>query len=204
MERLEHIHVGVLALQGDYELHEHQLDILGVRQRRVKLPSDLNGLDALIMPGGESTTIGVLIDRFALRQPLVDFGRTRPVYGTCAGMILLSKHIEDNLASVKPLQLIDIDVVRTGYGRQICSFEETLEIHLDSNVKQIRASFIRAPRVTRVGESVETLSVYNGLAVLAAQNNILAASFHTELEGNTTLLSYFLRRFVGVQVAGSV
>ncbi len=204
MERFDHLHVGVLALQGDYELHEHQLGLLGIKQRRVRLPSDLNDLGALIMPGGETTTMAILIDRFGLRKPLIDFGRSQPVYGTCAGMVLLARHIEDNQAGVNPLQLMDIDVLRNGYGRQVYSFEETLRVQIASGIEEIRAAFIRAPKVTRLGSAVETLSVYQGSAVLVAEKNILAASFHTELEDDTSLLRCFLSRSLDRQVVDKV
>ena len=111
--------IGVLALQGDFERHLYQLDLLGARNRLVKLPRDLAGLDGLIMPGGESTTMNILFDRFNLREPLTEFGRSKPIYGTCAGMIMLAKHIDDNLSKVETLGLIDIDVVRNAPGRQV-------------------------------------------------------------------------------------
>ena len=195
MATFDWLHIGVLALQGDYELHERQLSLLGTRSRLVRLPGDLDGIDGLIMPGGESTTMEILIDRFKLRQPLLEFARKRPVYGTCAGMILLSQHIEDNDAGIRPLELIDIDVVRNGYGRQRYSFEKTLEMDINGQNLQIRAAFIRAPRVTRVGNQVRALAFYQSSAVLVTQGNILAASFHAELSDEAGLLRYFLERY---------
>ena len=195
MAKFDRLHIGVLALQGDYELHERQLSLLGAKSRRVRLPGDLHGIDGLIMPGGESTTMEILIDRFKLRQPLLEFARTRPVYGTCAGMILLSQHVEDNDASIRPLELIDIDVVRNGYGRQRYSFEKTLEMSIDGQSLLIRAAFIRAPKVTRFGNQVRALAFYQSSAVLVAQGNILAASFHAELSDEARLLRYFLERY---------
>ncbi|HUV31620.1 MAG TPA: pyridoxal 5'-phosphate synthase glutaminase subunit PdxT [Acidobacteriota bacterium] len=196
MERFDQLQVGVLALQGDYGLHLRQLQGLGAPGRLVRLPADLEGLDALILPGGESTTMEVLIDRFGLRQPLTAFARTRPIYGTCAGMILLAGGIEDNRAGIKPLGLIDIDVVRNGYGRQVFSFEETLSMALSDGPEPVRAAFIRAPKVTRTGPSVQTLSVYRDSPVLVRSSNILAASFHAELDGSANLLRYFLTKFL--------
>ena len=195
MAKFDRLHIGVLALQGDYELHERQLALLGARSSRVRLPLELDGIDGLIMTGGESTTMEILIDRFKLRQPLLEFARTRPIYGTCAGMILLSQHIEDNDAGIKPLKLIDIDVVRNGYGRQRYSFEKTLEMSLNGQNLQMRAAFIRAPRVTRLGNQVRALAFYHRSAVLVAQGNILAASFHAELSDQAGLLRYFLERY---------
>ena len=196
MDKFDHLNIGILALQGDFALHERQLSLLGARSRQVKLPDDLDGLDGLIMPGGESTTMEVLMDRFHLRQPLLDFARSRPIYGTCAGMILLAHDVVDNQANVNPLRLIDIDVVRNGYGRQLYSFEKTLDLMLGNGTCSIRAAFIRAPKVTRIGESVKTLGYYKDSEVLVAQGNILASSFHAELGDEAGLLRYFLRNFL--------
>jgi 5'-phosphate synthase pdxT subunit len=195
MAKFDRLHIGVLALQGDYELHERQLALLGVKSSLVRLPGDLDGIDGLIMPGGESTTMEILIDRFKLRLPLLELARFRPIYGTCAGMILLSQKIEENDAGIRPLELIDIDIVRNGYGRQRYSFEKTLEMNTDGLNLQIRAAFIRAPRVTRLGNKVRSLAFYQRSAVLVSQGNILAASFHAELSDEAGLLRYFLERY---------
>ncbi len=188
--------IGVLALQGDYALHERQIVALGAQYREVRLPRDMEGLDALIMPGGESTTMDILIDRFGLRQPIAAFGAARPVYGTCAGMILLAKDIERNQAGVKTFGLIDIDVARNDYGRQVFSFEEEIEADFHGTKKRFLGGFIRAPRVTRVGAAVTVLARFQDWPVLVEQNNILAASFHSELEADTTLLEYFFVHFL--------
>jgi 5'-phosphate synthase pdxT subunit len=188
--------IGVLALQGDYERHEHQLRLLGAGCRQVRLASDLDGLDGLIVPGGESTTMDTLLDRFNLREPLTAFGRLKPLYGTCAGMIMLAKHIENNQAGVRPLELLDVDVVRTGYGRQIHSIEKEVTMDLGKGPQTIDAAFIRAPTVTRVGKDVRVIAGTNGSPVLVSERNILASSFHTELDEDTTLLEFFLREFI--------
>ena len=189
--------VGVLALQGDFRRHSHQLDLLEVNTTEVRLPADLAQLHALIIPGGESTTMNSLIDRFGLREPLLTFGRFKPIWGTCAGMVMLAKKVDDNQSGVKTLGLLDIDVVRTGYGRQIFSFEESITADLGDGQVALTATFIRAPRVTRIGPGVKCLAVYRDNPVLVSQSNIMASSFHTELNDNTTLLEYFLKRFVG-------
>lgn len=194
--------VGVLALQGDYERHSDQVRQVGAQLTEIRLPAQLAEIDALVMPGGESTTMDILIDRFGLREPLKVFSRSKPIYGTCAGMILLATMIEDNLAGVRPLQLMDIDVVRNGYGRQVYSFDEELTARLDGEERTFRASFIRAPKVTRLGSGVEVLSEFEGVPVLVKQGNLLAASFHTELTRDTTLLEYFLTHFVLDSPAG--
>ena len=188
--------VGVLALQGDFELHERQVKSLGAQSVQVRLPKHLDGLDGLVMPGGESTTMDILIDRFKLREPLAAFGRSKPIYGTCAGMILLAQGVVENQAGVKTFGLIDIDVSRNDYGRQIFSFDEELTARLGEKTVTFRASFIRAPRIVRCGKDVETLSVFNESPVLVRQNRILAASFHAELERDTTLLEYFFNDFL--------
>ena len=188
--------IGVLALQGDYEAHAKQLAAVGANPVEVRLPKDLAGLDALILPGGESTTMNKLIDRFGLRKPLIDFCKSKPVWGTCAGMIMLSKKIEDNQSNVTPFGLLDIDVLRNGYGRQVFSFEDKIDVSFGNGTSKLAATFIRAPKVTRIGKDVKVLGKFNDDPVLIRQNNILASAFHTELGDDTTLLSYFLKSFL--------
>ncbi len=196
MNRYSRLRVGVLALQGDFQRHSYQLDLLGVKATEVRLPADLQQLDALIIPGGESTTMDTLIDRFGLREPLLAFGRSQPIWGTCAGMVMLAKNVEDNQAGIKTLGLLDIDVIRVGYGRQVFSFEESITADLGDGPVALTATFIRAPKVTRTGPAVQSLAAYRDSPALVSQGNILASSFHTELDDNTTLLEYFLKRFV--------
>lgn len=193
----QNITVGVLAIQGDYEKHLEQLKALGVASREVRLSRDLEGLSALILPGGESTTMDKMLDRFTMRQPLTEFCRTRPVYGTCAGMILLSARIRDNLSNVKPLSIIDIEVLRNGYGRQVFSFGEKLEISLRNGTKEIEASFIRAPRIVRVGNGVEVIGKRGDDPVLVRSGKVLASSFHNELGSDLSVLKFFLTHFLG-------
>lgn len=190
------IKVGVLALQGDFERHARQLSLLGAGITEVRTAAHLGQADGLIIPGGESTTMDILIDRFDLRQALTKFGQTRPIWGTCAGLIMLARQIEDNQAGVKPLGLMDIDVVRTGYGRQIHSFDESLTARLSNDEVELQAAFIRAPRISRTGEKVEILSRFEDDPVLVAEGNHMASSFHTELDDDCTLLKFFLSRFV--------
>ena len=195
MSLSRNISVGVLALQGDYEAHKRQLESLGVKAAEVRLAGDLKNLDALIIPGGESTTMDKLIDRFDLREPLISFCRSKPVFGTCAGMILLSKKIENNQSGVEPFGLIDIDVLRNGYGRQVFSFEEDINLNLGNGKSQMAATFIRAPKITRIGRGVKVLGEFKNDPVLISQNKVLASSFHAELGQDTSLLSYFLKTF---------
>ncbi|MBK7140696.1 MAG: pyridoxal 5'-phosphate synthase glutaminase subunit PdxT [bacterium] len=189
--------IGVLALQGDFEKHANQVISLGAAVRLVKLPDDLNSIDALILPGGESTTMSILMDKHHLRQPLKDFARNHPLYGTCAGMILLANSIQDNQSGVAPLQLMDIDVLRNGYGRQLFSFEEEITAELAGTTEKLRGTFIRAPRIVRCGKDVTVLARYQNDPVLVRQGMLLAGSFHNELGSEATVLRYFLDDFFG-------
>ncbi len=195
MSLSKNITVGVLALQGDYEAHKKQLQSLAVKAVEVRLESDLENLEALIIPGGETTTMDKLINRFKLRQPLINFFQSKPVFGTCAGLIMLSKKIEDNQSGVEPFGLIDIDVLRNGYGRQVFSFEEEININLGNGKLQMAATFIRAPKITRIGKGVKVLGKFKNEPVLISQNKVLASSFHAELGQDTSLLRYFLKTF---------
>ncbi|MEP0828913.1 MAG: pyridoxal 5'-phosphate synthase glutaminase subunit PdxT [bacterium] len=191
-----HLTVGVLALQGDFERHLYRLSLLEAKTREVRSLRDLEGLDGLIIPGGESTTMNLLLDRFNMRSKLQELCRHKGVWGTCAGMILLAREVDD--ARVKPLQIIDIAVNRNGYGRQVDSFHTEVRAELNGKPAVLKASFIRAPIVVRVGEGVKILSEHNGKAVLLIQNNCLVSSFHTELDEDLTLTKYYLENLVSV------
>jgi pyridoxal 5'-phosphate synthase pdxT subunit len=174
--------IGVLALQGGFEAHAKSLASLDVDIREVRTVEDLDGIDALVIPGGESTTIGLGVEREGLAEPLVDFARSgKPVLGTCAGMIMLDR---DHLG------VLDIGVRRNAFGRQLASFE----IDLDFDGVPIHAVFIRAPWVEEVGEEVETLAAVDGHPVAVRQGNILAVAFHPELSGDLTLHRWLVDR----------
>jgi 5'-phosphate synthase pdxT subunit len=183
--------VGVLALQGDFREHREILESMGHNVIEVRKPAQLGDLDALIIPGGESTTIARLILSNGFQQPLRHFCASgQPVWGTCAGAILLAKHV-DNLD--RPgIETMDIAVRRNAFGRQVDSFEADLAIEgLDGG--PFRAVFIRAPifeSVTSPAHAIATLS--DGTIVAARQGNLLATSFHPELAGDTRLHEYFL------------
>ncbi len=180
--------VGVLGLQGDCREHLNVLRRLGVEARDVRTVPDLQGVAALILPGGESTTMARLMAYSGLDKALKERARQgMPVYGTCAGMILLAKEIVDGLP--QGLGLIDISVDRNAYGRQVDSFEADLQIkHLGS----FHAVFIRAPKIIRCGSGVEVLAEHEGVPVLVRQGRLLASSFHPELTGDTRIHEYFL------------
>jgi pyridoxal 5'-phosphate synthase pdxT subunit len=174
--------VGVLALQGGFEAHAKALSRLGVSAREVRTPDDLEELDALIIPGGESTTIGMGVEREGLTEPLIEFVRSgRPVLGTCAGMIMLDR---------EHLGLLDIAVRRNAFGRQLASFETDLEV----DGTPIHAVFIRAPWVEEVGDGVEVLAELDGHPVAVRQGNILAVAFHPELSGDLSLHEWLVDR----------
>ena len=185
---------GVLALQGAFIEHEKMLRRLGVETVQVRLAEDLEEISALIIPGGESTTIGKLATDFGLIEPLRDFARKNPVWGTCAGAILLAK---DARREQPLLNLMDIQIARNAFGRQVDSFETNLDIPClkpYSNGKiTFRAVFIRAPLIESVGEGVEVLSkLEDGSIVAARQGHLLATSFHPELTEDDRFHRYFL------------
>jgi 5'-phosphate synthase pdxT subunit len=179
--------VGVLALQGDFEAHSKMLRDLGADVREVRVPKDLEGLDGLVMPGGESTTMTLGIEREGLAGPLREFaGAGAPILGTCAGMIMLDR---------EHLGLMDTLCVRNAFGRQIRSFEEDLDIPgIDG--PPVRAVFIRAPWLAEYGDAVEILAEVDGHPVAARQANMLVISFHPELAGETRVHELFLRALV--------
>lgn len=186
--------IGVLALQGDFSEHIAMLQRLGVAAAQVRLPAHLDGLDGLIIPGGESTTIGKLAVDFGLMEPLRKFGKSRAIWGTCAGAILLSKnaHREQPL-----LDIMDITIRRNAFGSQLDSFEADLDIaplkQLANTGKPYHAIFIRAPIIESVGGNVKILSTLPDERIVAAQQGrLLATSFHPELTGDTRFHEYFI------------
>jgi 5'-phosphate synthase pdxT subunit len=184
------VRVGVLALQGDFAAHAKALERLGVEAPEVRKPAELAGLDGLVIPGGESTTLLHLMgDAFppALRA-LHDAGT--PIYGTCAGLILLAREV---LAPRQPsLGFIDVTVERNSYGRQRESFEASGEARLDPAPVPLRMVFIRAPRIVRAGPEVATLAAWGHEPVLARQGSVLVSSFHPELTDDLTVHRYFV------------
>ncbi|MEP7159210.1 MAG: pyridoxal 5'-phosphate synthase glutaminase subunit PdxT [Chloroflexota bacterium] len=174
--------IGVLAVQGAFAEHISLLRELGVDAVAVRLPRDMEGLSGLILPGGESTAMRKLIDRWGLREPMLDLARRgAPLFGTCAGMILLSKEISDGDAPVLPL--LDITVKRNAFGRQLESFESELDVPVLGD-RPVHAVFIRAPIVERVGEDVDVLAqLEDGRVVAVRKGNVIATAFHPELAG---------------------
>lgn len=184
--------IGVLALQGAFVEHLYMLQRLGVEGVEVRLPHELSRLDGLIIPGGESTTIGKLAAMYQLIGPLRRFADKKPLWGTCAGMILMAKEIGMN----QPLLgVMDIAVERNAFGRQKESFEEDLYVGVLENgdSKPFRGVFIRSPRLVEVkGEAIEIARLADGTAVAARQGNLLVTAFHPELTDDTRFHQYFL------------
>lgn len=182
--------VGVLALQGAFREHAASVSRLGAEAREVRQLKDMDGIDAMIIPGGESTTMGKLLVEWGMLDPLrqrIENGM--PVYGSCAGLILLCREIEN---SDQPrLGVLDAVVRRNAFGRQVDSFETELDIP-ELGQPPIPAVFIRAPVLTGVGPRVRVLAQVNGQAVAVRQDNVLATSFHPELTPDTRLHRYFL------------
>lgn len=179
--------VGVLALQGGVAEHAHMLESLGARTVLVRRPEHLEGLDALVLPGGESSTIDRLTRIFGLREPLMAFARAgKPVLGTCAGLILLAAEVQDPAPGQQTLGVLDVAVSRNAFGSQTASAEAELAWE-GAAAGSVRAAFIRAPVVTRVGAEVAVLARHEDRVVAVRQGSLLGISFHPELTGDTTV-----------------
>lgn len=176
--------IGVLALQGAFREHLDTLAAIGVDGVRVREPRDLDGISGLILPGGESTTMRKLIDRWGMRQPILDLAASgAPIFGTCAGMIVLARDIAGGEQPVLPL--LDVTVERNAFGRQLDSFETDIVVE-PLGATPVHALFIRAPIIERVGPGVDVLATLDdGRIVAVRERNILATSFHPELVGET-------------------
>ena len=174
--------IGVLAVQGDFAEHIAMLRAIGVEPVEVRLPADLDGLSGLCLPGGESTTMRKLIDRWGLRAPLLAFAATgAPLFGTCAGMIVLSREIADGDEPILPL--LDVTVRRNAFGRQLDSFESDLTVPIVGD-QPVHAVFIRAPIIERAGPGVDVLArLDDGRIVAVRERNVVATAFHPELAG---------------------
>lgn len=215
-------HIGVLALQGAFREHVRMLRRLGAKVTEVRLPRDLEGLDGLMIPGGESTTIGLLLEDYKLMEPLRDFVKTHPVFGTCAGLIMLAKHTTDGEQPL--LRVMDITVRRNAYGRQPRSFEGPVELSLGGEAgapgeaeggapatagapanaaapvaptprapcHDFHGIFIRAPWVEEVGPGVEVIARCGDHIVGVRQGHMMGVAFHPELSDDTRLHEYFL------------
>lgn len=202
-DRAPAVNVGVLALQGAVREHLGSLDRLGLRGVEVRRPEDLSGVDGLIIPGGESTTISMLIESAGLRGPLQErLEGGMPAFGTCAGMILLAGEVADGRPDQHLFAAIDIGVRRNAFGRQVDSFETDLDV--EGLAAPLHAVFIRAPVVERVGPGVEVLATVGGFdggprPVVCRQGPVLVAAFHPELTGDTRLHRLFVSKVMAAK-----
>jgi 5'-phosphate synthase pdxT subunit len=193
--------VGVLALQGDVVEHVHALERAGAHVVEVRTPEDLAGVAALVVPGGESTTVIRLLERFGLTQPIKDrVHRGMPFWGTCMGMIVAARDVAE--LEQDTLGLLDVTVRRNAFGRQVDSAEVQLDIPA-LGTEPFPAVFIRAPWIERTGPGVETLAERGGHGVMVRQNNVLGTSFHPELTGDDRVHAYFLRMVDAARTASA-
>lgn len=184
--------IGVLALQGDFGKHLSMLKSLGAPCIEVRTTEELRSCDGLIIPGGESTTMYRHLKENGLENSIKKFAETKPVYGTCAGLILIAQSLVDE-GRVIPLKLIDVEVARNAFGRQVDSFQAEVDLFLGNKKPYpFNAMFIRAPKIQKSGKDVEILGKWHEEPILVRQNNILGSTFHPELTSDASVHNYFL------------
>lgn len=182
--------IGILALQGDFERHQVLITDLNVDSLQVRQPHDLEQCQGLIIPGGESTTLIKLLKETGLFQLIPKFGEKYPIFGTCAGLILLAKEVVNN--PVESFGLIDVTVERNAYGRQINSFIGGVDLELNGKAQKLEGVFIRAPKIVKIGEGVKILGKYYNEIVIVEKDKHLASTFHPELSDSRLIHQYFL------------
>ena len=188
--------IGILNLQGAFNKHRKILNQIGVENIYVNKAAELKHCSGLIIPGGESTTLSKLIDKENLFNSIKDFSIKFPIFGTCAGLILMAKTNNDN--RIKSLNLIDVEVSRNAYGRQIDSFINNIKLNLEKKIISTKAIFIRAPKIDKVGKNVTILSSYKGNPIFVQHGHHFASTFHPELTEDKTIHEFFVskvRRF---------
>jgi 5'-phosphate synthase pdxT subunit len=195
-EKQDRPRIGVLAIQGDYEAHAEALNEAGAHPVEVRKPEQLDGLDGLILPGGESTTVLRFLDRLHFFDVLKDFCASKPVFGTCAGAILLAREVRN--PPQRSLGLLDATVERNAYGRQIDSTILTAETSLPGG--PLEMVFIRAPRIVETGAGVQVLALRDGYPVLVQQGNVMAATFHPELSRDRRVHQFFVQTVTTAQI----
>jgi len=190
------VHIGVLALQGAFREHIYAIEALGARASAIRLPAQLDDLDGLIIPGGESTAISKLMESYGFYEPIVArHAQGMAVWGTCAGAILIAKDAIDGVEGQRGLELMDVTVRRNAYGRQVDSFEVDLDF---AHIGEVyRGIFIRAPWLESVGDDVEVLAEHDGHICAARQGRLMATTFHPELSGDPRVHRYFIEEVVG-------
>ena len=183
--------IGILALQGNFVQHKKIVDNIGVQNILVRHPNEIDQCDSLIIPGGESTTISKQIDNNHFRKILIDFAITNPIMGTCAGMIMLScTELTENMI---PLNIMDFQVERNAWGRQIHSFSSDIKLHFDKD-RSFHAVFIRSPKISRIGKGVQVLSSFNGEPILLRNGMHIVSSFHPEIGNDYRIHEYFINQ----------
>ncbi len=182
--------VGILALQGDFEMHRQMFERIGASVSLVRTSDELDRVGRLVIPGGESSTMFLLIKRYDLMQPILRFASDRPIWGTCAGLLLLAARIDD--PQISPFGLIDIGASRNAYGRQIESFVADGVLRLDKSEKPYEMVFIRAPKIVSISESVDVIGWCGNEITMARQGRILVTAFHPELTEDTAIHEYYL------------
>ena len=185
--------VGVLALQGAFDKHIDMLQAMGIDCQRVRFAHELDACIALIIPGGESTTMSLLIQKFDLYDKLREFAENKPVMGICAGAILMAENVDD--VRVTPLHIMPISAVRNSYGRQVCSFSTNLNFKCDTDSSTYLAHFIRAPGIKANNEKVEVLAQYKDEAVMLRKGHHMALTFHPELTNDNRIHVCWLKGF---------
>ena len=187
--------IGILAVQGDFEKHQQMILQLGHEAVLAKTKKELFACDGLVIPGGESTTLSKLFRKHDLWHPLKEFARTRAIFGTCAGLIVLATDVENN--SIETLGLIDIKVTRNAYGRQVDSFIDDIQIDLKGEKITFEGVFIRAPRIVSIGDGVKPIAWHKTDIVMVEKGKILIATFHPELTNDTRIHRYFIGKVIG-------
>jgi 5'-phosphate synthase pdxT subunit len=175
--------IGVLALQGDFQKHHHLLQLLGLESLAIRYPEQLDRVEGLVLPGGESTTMTRLLRRNGFDQPLRDFSRDYPLLGTCAGLILMATRVSD--PRVTTLNLLDITVARNAYGRQVHSFTAPITVRVPEHDTTVPGTFIRAPKIQALGSAVEVLATHRDEPVAVRQGHHMGLTFHPELDDVT-------------------
>jgi len=182
--------IGILALQGDFALHQAVFNKLEIESVQVRTPRELSKCDALVLPGGESTTLVKLVKKNNLETAVKNFGREKVIFGTCAGLILLANKVINQ--PISPLQILNITVERNAYGRQRESFIDFIDLNSTFEIKNFEGVFIRAPKITQIGEGVKILASYKNSPVFVESERTLGATFHPELTNDTRIHRYIL------------
>ena len=185
------INIGILALQGNFKQHKNMLNDLGANSIYVRYPKDLEECDGLIIPGGESTSMSIQMDRTGFRKAIKKFSQIKSVFGTCAGMIMLSSNSKSK--NLEPLCLMDFYVERNAWGRQVNSFSDKLKLQFDRK-NDFRGVFIRAPKVTKLGNNLKVLATYNNEPVMITDGKHYVCSFHPEIGSDNRIHAYYLKQ----------